>query len=409
MKVQNKKNIDDTIVLTNKVGNILRKERDTRKLSLREVSRDTSISVRYLEALENDDFSQFPGETYAIGFLSNYANYLNLDRNRLIRLFRQQQIDSSPTPIEELTRENPIVVALKYTPLGRFIGLGASLVAIVSISVILLSFFDFQALQLRFSNFSDAEAYCGGKREVRLASLPLRGALPRSEMLSLNPPDALHLSADNLSLRICLTKIKAEGVTSPLGVFHVRINEKSNYSFEVQEKISFILSNKIPELKDLTRKFTFTPVVLSQFSARIELEVPEVFAVEDTDERPVHQELSPDVEVSDKNIKPKASVAYQRDIQVTLEFVKSSYVEWVKDGKFFRGRMIPAGEAHTYEAHNRLEIKIGNGGGVKVRREGKRTRFAGPAAHIVKLSYRRIPDPLDPAISVINELVEVVQ
>ena len=104
----------------------------------------------------------------------------------------------------------------------------------------------------------------------------------------------------------------------------------------------------------------------------------------------------------------KAKPAFQDSIQVTLEFVKDSYLEWEKDGQFHRGRFISAGELHTFEAKKRLQIKLGNAGGVRIRREGVKPRIAGPIAKIVILEYRRVPDPLDPGISRIKEGIKVI-
>ena len=47
---------------------ILREARENRKLSLKDVARETNITPRYVDALENEDYSIFPGETYALGF-----------------------------------------------------------------------------------------------------------------------------------------------------------------------------------------------------------------------------------------------------------------------------------------------------------------------------------------------------
>ena len=59
------------MVLSKRVGAILREAREAKKLTVKEVARETNMTPRYIEALEVEDFSQFPGETYALGFLRN--------------------------------------------------------------------------------------------------------------------------------------------------------------------------------------------------------------------------------------------------------------------------------------------------------------------------------------------------
>jgi cytoskeletal protein RodZ len=64
-------------------GEILRTTRESRKLSVEQVNRETKISVQTIRALEEDDFGAFPSETYVKGFVRTYADFLGLDGNRL--------------------------------------------------------------------------------------------------------------------------------------------------------------------------------------------------------------------------------------------------------------------------------------------------------------------------------------
>ena len=53
-------------------------------MSILAVQQELHIRERYLEALEHDDFEQFPGLVYARGFLRTYARYLGLDAEELL-------------------------------------------------------------------------------------------------------------------------------------------------------------------------------------------------------------------------------------------------------------------------------------------------------------------------------------
>jgi cytoskeletal protein RodZ len=61
------------------IGTTLREARVRRKLTLQQVEEDTKIRVKYLQAMENEDFDVMPGATYVKGFLRTYATYLGLD------------------------------------------------------------------------------------------------------------------------------------------------------------------------------------------------------------------------------------------------------------------------------------------------------------------------------------------
>lgn len=86
------------------LGEKLRTARQARDLSYDQVSRDTNIASRYLEALETENFSGFPGEPYIIGFLRNYGAYLDLDVQELLSLYRSFKIQEQPVPVEQLLK-----------------------------------------------------------------------------------------------------------------------------------------------------------------------------------------------------------------------------------------------------------------------------------------------------------------
>lgn len=58
---------------------LLRQAREERGLSLGEVSAYLKLTVRQLEAIERGDLSVLPGQTFARGFVRNYARFLDLD------------------------------------------------------------------------------------------------------------------------------------------------------------------------------------------------------------------------------------------------------------------------------------------------------------------------------------------
>ena len=81
-------------------GEILRKTREQKNLELDRIAREISIERRYLEGLESEDSSVFPGEAYLTGFLRNYASYLELDTDFLLKLYRNKQIQESGVPVD---------------------------------------------------------------------------------------------------------------------------------------------------------------------------------------------------------------------------------------------------------------------------------------------------------------------
>ena len=79
-------------------GELLRKAREEKNLDLNKIAREISIEKRYLEGLETENTSVFPGEAYLIGFLRNYSAYLELDSDFVLKLYRNKQIQEAAVP-----------------------------------------------------------------------------------------------------------------------------------------------------------------------------------------------------------------------------------------------------------------------------------------------------------------------
>jgi cytoskeletal protein RodZ len=89
------------------LGDKLRLARENKGYSYEHVGRETNIARRYLEALEGEDFSKFPGEPYLLGFLRNYGEYLGLNVDELLSLYRAIKIQEQPIPVEQLLKSPP--------------------------------------------------------------------------------------------------------------------------------------------------------------------------------------------------------------------------------------------------------------------------------------------------------------
>ncbi len=86
------------------IGEKLRLARERNSLTIDQVARETHVAKRFLKALEDEDFSAFPGETYAMGFLRNYSEYLGLNPEELVGIYRNIKIQEQPLPDERAAR-----------------------------------------------------------------------------------------------------------------------------------------------------------------------------------------------------------------------------------------------------------------------------------------------------------------
>ncbi len=72
------------------IGTTLREARVRRKTTLQQAEDDTKIRVKYIQAMENEDFDVMPSPAYVKGFLRTYSAYLGLDANVILEEYRSR-------------------------------------------------------------------------------------------------------------------------------------------------------------------------------------------------------------------------------------------------------------------------------------------------------------------------------
>lgn len=87
------------------VGEILRTEREKQGLTVKDVENATSIRALYISAIEDGKYSTVPGEVYLKGFIRNYANFLGLNGQEMVEIYRQSQNPQPTIPPEEIKPE----------------------------------------------------------------------------------------------------------------------------------------------------------------------------------------------------------------------------------------------------------------------------------------------------------------
>jgi cytoskeleton protein RodZ len=96
---------------TGTFGERLKREREMREVSLKEVTSATRIGPRFLEALENEQWEKLPGGIFNRGFVRSIARFLGLDEENLLAeydLARGDQSMPAPQPYENKLPRPPI-------------------------------------------------------------------------------------------------------------------------------------------------------------------------------------------------------------------------------------------------------------------------------------------------------------
>jgi len=119
-------------------GETLRRERESRRIALRDVAESTKINMRYLEALESNDFRHLPGGVFNKGFVRAYAQYIGVDPEHLIEAYLAEEASHAPAPAADAgdgSRHPTAAVSGPRTGLKILVGL-AVVLAVVAAAVV---------------------------------------------------------------------------------------------------------------------------------------------------------------------------------------------------------------------------------------------------------------------------------
>jgi len=90
------------------VGEVLRRARLGFGMELAYASARLNIRKEHLQAIEDNDITRLPGRVYAVGFVRAYADFLQLDSDKIVYMFKSQVIGHTitrdlnfPVPVTE--------------------------------------------------------------------------------------------------------------------------------------------------------------------------------------------------------------------------------------------------------------------------------------------------------------------
>src|SRR3954469_19659870 len=104
-------------------GDELRREREIRGISLKEIADATKISKRFLDAIERNDHKTLPAPVFTRGFVREYARYLGLNADEMVNRYNfaavgDDRIEQSAHLDRLNTPQAPPVPRKKAAPKG---------------------------------------------------------------------------------------------------------------------------------------------------------------------------------------------------------------------------------------------------------------------------------------------------
>lgn len=120
------------------LGEVLRRAREARNLTLREVSDQTRITRRHLEAIEANDYKQLPGGIFNRSFVKAFARVVGYDEDAAVSAYlkiareRGESFDDAPTTrqasriyTDDAPTRSPVLTAILSLVILAIISLAA--------------------------------------------------------------------------------------------------------------------------------------------------------------------------------------------------------------------------------------------------------------------------------------------
>jgi transcriptional regulator with XRE-family HTH domain len=363
------------------IGEKLRQAREARKITIKEVVKETNISPLYLQALEEEKFDRFPSETYLIGFLRTYAEFLKLDVEGIVQAYKGYKIGESATPLEELTKPTKSNVSLA---LSSFVNKHRNMLMIAGGALaLILVIWGIKHLVSSDVDVSGGdstdiikEEYVKNKEQEidNLRSLQLAN---NKGFILVYKNEAVQFLVDNKEVVFLLKNISGDTVSLEL------LPGKKVEKFRMEEPRTLAIEG-------CPRDVTITLKGLTENRAKIMVQLGE--KKEGAEEKVAkEEETAPRVDSTSVEAQSRQSLK----IVFEAEFVQKSFIELYLDGvRKVRG-FIPQGQTERWEATEYIQIKIGNAGGIKARINGKDFSFgaAGQVANKVITWKKDVQNP----------------
>jgi len=105
------------------LGEVFSSARNAKKLALKDVSNNLRLSIKQIEALENNDFASLPPAMITRGFIRNYARLLELDAEPLLASYRVRIPEATTSTLNVKTSINQVMSSSSSTSSLKYVWL----------------------------------------------------------------------------------------------------------------------------------------------------------------------------------------------------------------------------------------------------------------------------------------------
>ncbi|MDH4200134.1 MAG: helix-turn-helix domain-containing protein [Spirochaetia bacterium] len=351
------------------VGQILKKNRLEKNYSIKDVADATKITGRHITAIEENNFDIFPGETYVLGFIRSYSNFLGIDPDQMIQIYRGNQMEELEPPLEELT--GPTVTIYDYLKKYLYWPL-----------IILAGIFVIGGIILVIKSNSNqpvhTEESAGSEKD-----------LARILTESLKIPD-----------------IETEHIKLASGNATALISVKNGIDFSIQNNEVYLVLDRL-DYKTVQGNLSRAYLFLYPGKKVIQLAENELTNIEEQGIKPFKirfmgatpNMIKIQIQYAGTDYEEQESVttiANPSNFIILLDALTTgeNFVEFYVDGSLRKRGLLPASSELHYEANDSIQMKIGDAGAIDIKINGKPQVFGVRGQQINKI-IRKIKDPVE--------------
>ena len=204
----------------------MRHAREEKKISIETAAKETSISQRYIEALESENTAVFHGEAYVVGFLRNYSEYLNVDAARLTKLYHAALVQESPVPEGLIAKPRPTY----FVP-----AIATSSIAVVTTIVLLILYFTvYRPKQIAKQN----EYAVSNKVQQKIYELDSK---PLNERLYVGDQILVPNKGGNIMLTVASDTDSRLGLQTPIGLQYFDLSETRELAVDGDSAVALVI------------------------------------------------------------------------------------------------------------------------------------------------------------------------
>jgi len=345
------------------IGEKLRSVRESKKISIKDVANETNINPVYLRALEDENFDKFPSETYLVGFLKSYADYLKLDKDEMVASYKGYKIGESVTPLEELTRPTgnslfPLLIEFldRYK---NYLFISMGVVAFIIIAVVLKGVFTSNVDINNSNSISDIKKAYNDKQKNSIETIRAIQLTNNKGIVLLYANEAVQFLVDSKEVVFLLQSIDAKSKQVTLGF----LSGKS--------KIILLLDDtKKIKIDGASRDIFLTLKGLTNSRAKLSVQLGNP----DKEKEALVKKQN---KILDETVSTDVVAQNRKSLKIIFEaqFYQKSFIEVYLDGVKKQRGFLPAGTHERWEANENIQIKVGNAGGLKAIINGKVFKF----------------------------------